>query len=438
MPNKIKRKRISPDELEFIRKNSMVMADAEIAEILHRDEDTIKTHRVRLGIIKGRGGRVENIIQDKTGVIEEPRTASINLTEDQRKSFYQAQFESSLYYKTIQQQFTKEEIDFYLEEWGALCVQFEDIVATEKRQIDSYIKLRIMGNRALRNIKEIEDEIAKLQNEIEEFRLKHGDKLLEDEDLQERDKLLFDLVQIMSGQARSITDNVNKNIDMQSEILEELNARRKDRVDQLSRRGTTFQSIIEELRNRETREKHGRHMELVRLAKEKKKSEWRKPIKFPDGMEDCVLLDEYSIAPNQREHSVVRDRCKLIDKYKGRKDTRVLLIEDDNRRQQFFSEAFDGSLIDYATNATKAIESLKSNSYDLVCLDYDLSLEQKGTEVADFICKNNMIKKFDILVHSMNDDGAKKIVDLIGRDNCESFRFESIVKDWTENATQNT
>ncbi len=177
MPEKQKKKdrnqRVRPDEVEFIRQNCLKLSDERIAEILDRDMHTIITWRKKLGIIKGARGNVENIQMVESSVKDANAKSGIDLTESQREEFYKTQFVSTLYYKNLKKQFTEEELDFYIAEWGNLCLQFEDIVATEKRQIDEYIKVSIQDNRLLRNIHVIEQEIGLLQKEIEEFRAKN-------------------------------------------------------------------------------------------------------------------------------------------------------------------------------------------------------------------------------------------------------------------------
>jgi CheY-like chemotaxis protein len=414
----------------------MTLSDEKIAKFLKRDIRTIRMCRRQLGIMKKVGGGLQDVnLQRSVVSAHDVVTAHQGMSEELRKQFYRTQFTNSLYYKNLTEQFTEEEIGFYLEEWAGLCVQFEDIVATEKRQIDEYIKLSILGNRILRNIYSIETEIKILQKEIEEFRAKRD--LTNDIEAQEYDRERMDMVHSMNAQSQSIRHNYDRNVEMKNKLLDELNARRKDRVDQLSKKGTTFLSLIQDFRDRQTREKQGKHMELARMAKEKKKDKWRKPIRFPDGSLDCVLLDENSEFPKQDIISTSQE-CNSIDYCQARPDSRILVIDDESRRQQFFADIFKGLQVDYASNTYKALESLKTHEYDLICLDYDLGLNTKGLEVAEKLVSENICPKAKILVHSMNNEGRKKLTDQLGKRELEIYPFEDIVKNLGEKYAKNS
>jgi hypothetical protein len=261
MPHK--GKKLALEEIQYIRDHCLGMPDEEIAKKLGRNLITVRRARVKLGVTKGYRGKVNEINTNSSGKLDSiASAANAELNEIQRKEFYRSQFTNSLYYTNLKEQFTKEEIDFYLEEWGSLCIQFEDVVATEKRQIDEYIKMTLLGFRILRNINMIEEEIGKLQKEVEQWRKSHP-KIQEEPESQERDDLMLDMISSMNAQAKSIARDYQQNLEMRTKLLGELNARRKDRVDQILKRGTTFQGLVEEFRNAEVRKNQGRHMELL-------------------------------------------------------------------------------------------------------------------------------------------------------------------------------
>ena len=96
----------------------------------------------------------------------------------------------------------------------------------------------------------------------------------------------------MSAQSQAMSNDYQRNVSTRNELLNELNARRRDRIDNIRKSGVTLLGIIEQLRDRETRRIQGEHLELVRMAKEKQKTEWRKVNAFPDGTKDYILLDD--------------------------------------------------------------------------------------------------------------------------------------------------
>ncbi len=422
-----RRKGLSPEEIEYIRQNCLSSTDEEMAKHLNRDIRTISSARNKLGIKKGRGGRVHAVDKDeKIKVNTTAILASQKLNEEQRKEFFKTQLANSLYYDNLKLQLTEDELNFYLEEWGSLCLQFEDIVATEKRQIDEYIKQEIMGNRIMRNVKIAEEEIENITQEIEEWRNNHP-SMENDDEAQERDVQLMNLLRTMHSQSSAMSTEYQKIVESKNKLLNELNARRRDRIDQISRKGTTFLSLVQELRDKNTRETQGRHMELVRLAKEKKKNDWRKVVTYPDGSRDCVLMDEGSEA-DEIQTIRITDKSIFCESYAAQTNKRILIVEDDSKRLQLFADMFNKNNIDFASNADKAIEKLKDQQYDLICLDYDLGLDDKGHRVADYIVKNHVCPQAHILVHSMNSQGRQDMFRILNGRNVEVCPFNDLIK----------
>lgn len=285
---------LTNEEKRFIQDNCLSMSDKELAEYLKRDRKTIQKFRNSIGIKKRQGG-----------VLSEAKTPSANLvnsqkmTEKEKSNFFKMQLQNSLYYENLVQQFSKFEINFYLEEWSSLCIQFEDIIATEIRQIDELIKVEIMSNRLLRSIKLAEDEIDRLAQSLtdldkEQEAAEASTPDEENDAFEQRLELLRAMIRTFSASSTAMTTDYQKLLTSKNNLLAELKARRKDRIEQVNRPGTTFLDVVKSLRDDEQRKIQGRHMELVKIAQDRKMDEWRKPTRFPDGTVDCILLDEHS------------------------------------------------------------------------------------------------------------------------------------------------
>lgn len=287
-------KNMTSAELEYIRQHSVSQSDAEIAKVLNRKTETIAKYRKRMGIVKGGGGKIKEIGVPNTE--KGPQVEKLfgkKLDENDKKEFFKTKLINSLYYDNIKKQFSKEEIDYYLEEWSALCLQFQDVVATESRQIDELIKASIMGNRLLRNIKFLEEQIEETQAYVKKIRLVVD--IENNIEAQERDRELLDLMQQMRAESKNMTNDYHKIVSLKNQLLGQLNARRKDRIDQIKRSGNTFLSMVEAFQDTQVREVQGRYAELVKLAKENQKNKWRKVHSFPDGSRDNLILDQHSI-----------------------------------------------------------------------------------------------------------------------------------------------
>lgn len=425
--SKEKRSFLTVQELEYVRSRILTDSDFRIAEHLKRDIRTIKSAREKLGVIKKESGQIREITNSDPLAF----VVGYKLTEDQRKEFFKTQFVNSIYYKNLLDQFTADEVNFYLEEWAALISQFQDIAGTEKRQIDELIKAEILGNRILRNVKVAEDEIKLVQQEMDDLR--KAKDVNEDEDAQERDSLLMNMIRSIYSQSQAMSGDYQRNVDLRSKILNELNARRRDRVDQIKRGGTTFIGLVESMRDRKVREVQGRHAELVRLAKEKKRGEWNKPTMFPDGSKDCVLMDENSqIGPDAE---IVEEKWKIIEKYKNLSGQNILIVEDDIERDIFFGGLFKGNNLTFASNLDKFKTAIKQKTVDgnnidfqLICLDFDLGMDDKGLAAVNYILNKNLFKNTDFLIHSMNMEGASKMYNILYTErNTEMMRFYDIL-----------
>lgn len=415
-----KRKFLTKDEKDYIQQNCISKTDEEIASYLDRDIKTIAAFRIgKLGIKKdGRGNIIQPVPQQGGAGNTIPTNAntgreinphiSLKLTEQQRKNFFKTQLKNSLFYDNLKQQFAQDEIDFYLEEWGSLCVQFEDVLATEKRQIDELIKAEVMGNRILRNIKITEEEVRHTIARVEEWRKANDVK--NDEEAQERDDELMAMIRMMYSMAQGMSTEYQKNVDLRNQLLNELNARRRDRIDQIKKGSTTFIGLVQQFRDREMRETHGRNLELVKMAKEKKLNEWRVPKLLPDGSRDCILLDDKSTLPKK---NIARYGSSIVDRYSNERDKAILIIENDNNRLQFFLDKFKNNKIDMASNCEKALEKLNSTKYDLICFDYDIGLETNSLSVAQYMVQNNVCPNAFILIHSNNPSGADALENVL-------------------------
>ena len=71
-----------------------------------------------------------------------------------------------------------------------------------------------------------------------------------------------------------------------------LAASRKDRLDELKGGKENFFALVARLQHsQDERERQGRFAELTKLAAEAIKTELRKPVEFPDGSVDPVIMD---------------------------------------------------------------------------------------------------------------------------------------------------
>lgn len=94
----------------------------------------------------------------------------------------------------------------------------------------------------------------------------------------------------------------------------------------------------------------------------------------------------------------------------------ILILEDNADRQRQFRKNNIGHSVIVVDNAKEAIELLKSQTWDLLCLDHDLGGTQNvasgdgtGWEVARFLAENPQNKPANVVLHSLNGPGVQNM-----------------------------
>jgi len=88
---------------------------------------------------------------------------------------------------------------------------------------------------------------------------------------------------------------------------------------------------------------------------------------------------------------------------------RILIVEDNDTRQDFFRDTLAGYSLVFTTTSVEAIELLKQKSFDLIFLDMDLDDGLgRGLDVARTL-KGTPNSHSDVIVHSMNISAAAEV-----------------------------
>ena len=101
---------------------------------------------------------------------------------------------------------------------------------------------------------------------------------------------------------------------------------------------------------------------------------------------------------------------------------RIFLLEDDERRCEWFAKRFKGDEIDVACNVEEGKALLEENTYDSIFLDHDLMPEHYGSDstddehtgyaIASFLAaRPDLQRAATIMVHSFNAEGALRMVE---------------------------
>lgn len=104
-----------------------------------------------------------------------------------------------------------------------------------------------------------------------------------------------------------------------------------------------------------------------------------------------------------------------------RNETRILIVEDDEMRCEWFRSRLKGGLLDVTCDASLAIEWLTERDYAALLLDHDLADEhyisnepddeRTGYAVAAWLARNpDRQRDALVIIHSLNYAGAQRML----------------------------
>lgn len=288
-----KNKRLSsnPKALEIVAEGiKNHLSDKEIQKILVKEcgyqwtTDTIGRRRRAMTSTKK-----TQQVSDMIGVDAPMMTVPpYGLGDSEKAVWFREQFRNSHLYPTIRRQLEQDEVIVYINDFGLLCCQFEDIVVSEFMQIDDFLKHRILVDRQLVLARALQRQIDILS---EWFILNPKQK---DES---QDTIKFRLMQQKQvedfyKQLKVVNDRYDTLVKERAKIYSGLNATRKDRLDELKGGQETFMDLVAKLQHSQVeRDRHGRFAELSKLAAEDVTNNFRKPNEFPDGTIAPIIMD---------------------------------------------------------------------------------------------------------------------------------------------------
>lgn len=151
-----RKKIVTQEDIDFIRKNASKMKDKEMAEAISCSISLIRKVRKDLGIRKNSTSKNEDIkeINEK---IEKADMTVINdidfkgKDEDKIRVHFEALFKNSAQYGMIKKMYTADEVEYYLQELSAHISDVksmgETINSSELRSLDQLIQNKIRMNR---------------------------------------------------------------------------------------------------------------------------------------------------------------------------------------------------------------------------------------------------------------------------------------------------
>lgn len=258
--------RLSKAEWDYIEKNCDKMTADQMAKNLGRDIEPVRLYLQKIGKTKNKKEAFE--VQAEYDIKTKP------------------------FWKQLQGQFSKEELEMFLYHWKEIIAQFRrDVLATEELQIIDTIKLEVLMNRALRE----QQETITTINQLEE-----GIAIEDAKSVADRDKEYHFSLQRQVASLRSAKEALSRDYKelqtKKSAMFKDLKATREQRVQKLESNKTTFAGLINKLlQDPDFFEAQGREMELARMAARGAQKELSAYHTFADGKVDRILLNENSV-----------------------------------------------------------------------------------------------------------------------------------------------
>lgn len=270
-----KRKPLTDDEKKIIQDKAGVYTDLEIGQMINRSRRTIAHYR-------------KSVLGVEAANVREKQVDPLSMDDERRMKFFKKHLENDHFWDQIKDQLTEPEMDFYMSEWASLCIQFQDIVATERRQIHDLIMAEILDGRLLKSIKFVRDEIDELVAKVEVFRKTHN--IDDDTDAAETEQAFTDLLAHAASESKAIGDQHEKLLKQKNNILEHLNGRRKDRISQIKEAKENIIGFIEGMKDKKIRESMARFAKAHKVATDRLEEKWKgEEFNFPDGKKDSIL-----------------------------------------------------------------------------------------------------------------------------------------------------
>lgn len=273
---KNKRGQLSTDEMRYIEKYASIKPIEDISR------DISKSVRV-----------VSKYIYKKNLVSKDDLTKNSLAVEESKCKEILRHRE---YWSEIKQQFTPGEIKVFEQIWVKLWMQFTgDVLASEELQMKKYITLEIMKDRFGKQILTCIQEIENIESRMNAEKNKTNP---------DKDEIRYLSMQLEKYQNNHINLSKQQRETMaeQKSVEGQLRVSRDDRVKSVQDATKNWTTILRLLNDNPTiRTEVGRHVELMRIAKDKSQTLLSGLHKYVDGSIDQPILSKDTIGNTENE-----------------------------------------------------------------------------------------------------------------------------------------
>lgn len=265
--------RFSKAELAQIDKLSAIMTDEQIAKKMNRTVE-----------------RIREVREKKLA------TKSVESTKDDEESLrLRRMLHGQYYWKTLQKQFTPEELDYFEMQWIDLVKQFKgDITATESGQILDYCRIEILKNRNGLEQGRVVRRCNDLERQIEVFEAANGKPPYEDKELNQDYQRMHEEITLLRSSSQQKTAELKNLLDKQDSLRNALRGSRDQRIERVVNESKTLHGWILSLLDDKKRAEEGRVLALVQVATERERDRLTDLHVYKDG-EICPAVMNSSV-----------------------------------------------------------------------------------------------------------------------------------------------
>jgi len=190
------------------------------------------------------------------------------------------------FWKEILTQLSTYELKSFEARWVALHQQFQDVLPTDQMQIKDLITLEILINRVLTEKQKVMSTIDRLEQQLK----REEERPIEFQDTNLMLNIETQLNAAMASQNARTTEHM-KLQEKKDAKFKDLKATRDQRFKQLEDSRKSFFDLMKILDEKESRDKEGRQIELMKLAATKKRDNLGEYTEYEDGTVDRPLLN---------------------------------------------------------------------------------------------------------------------------------------------------
>ncbi len=211
------------------------------------------------------------------------------------KTAIRQELRHSLMWQNLKKEFSKEELEFFEEEYLKMMRQFkDDVLASEENQIFDYVKVCILLSRCLQRQNKTREEADNIRGEVRKIKEKFPSMDLMDKDVRDLVVNLMNRIAFLETAEQSHINEYTKLSKDKSGLVESLKATRNQRIKEVENENR-FIDLVKKFQRKEVQEQESRHMEILRIGTEKEYKRLTTPHKFMDDKVDLPILTADSL-----------------------------------------------------------------------------------------------------------------------------------------------